>query len=151
MRVLGPIVQVSALSVLDAWEQLTPSDTIAPQFVSHDHPRDVLQPLHKPSEEVLRGVGIAPGSNEDVEHNAILIGGAPEVALHALNPWIASNSSLHIDTLSRFSIAISPERHLVTSVSDRATTVARNRHGGAIWRWAAGTAWAGRGTRRVTG
>jgi hypothetical protein len=36
MRILGPIVQISALSVLDAGKQLTPSDTIAPQLVGHD-------------------------------------------------------------------------------------------------------------------
>ena len=86
MRVLGPIVQISALSVLDAGKQLAPSDTIAPQLVSHDHSRDVLQTLQKPPEEALGGVGIAPGLNEDVEHNAILIDGAPEVMLHALDP-----------------------------------------------------------------
>jgi hypothetical protein len=34
--------------------------------------RDVLQTLQKPLEEALRGVGIVPGLNEDVEHNAIL-------------------------------------------------------------------------------
>jgi hypothetical protein len=39
MRVLGPIVQISALSVLDAGKQLTPSDTIAPQLVGQDHSR----------------------------------------------------------------------------------------------------------------
>ncbi len=76
MRVPGPNVQVSALSVLDAGKQLTPSDAIAAQLVGHDHPRDVLQALQKPSEEALRGVGVAPGLNEDVEHNAILMGRA---------------------------------------------------------------------------
>ena len=86
MRVLGPIVQISALSVLDAGKQLTLSDAIAPQLVGHDHPRHVLQTLQKPPEEALRGVGIAPGLNEDVEHNAILIDGAPEIVLHALDP-----------------------------------------------------------------
>src|SRR6476469_5573924 len=86
MRILGPIVQISALSVLDAGKQLTLSDTIAPQLVSHDHSREVLQTLQKPPEEALGGVGIAPGLNEDVQHNAILIDGAPEVMLHALDP-----------------------------------------------------------------
>jgi hypothetical protein len=52
---------------------LASSDTIAPELVSHDHSRDVLQTLQKPPEEALGGVGIAPGLNEDVEHNAILI------------------------------------------------------------------------------
>jgi hypothetical protein len=59
MRVLGPIVQISALSVLDAGKQLTPSDAIASQFIGHDHPRDVLQTLQKPLEKALCGVGIA--------------------------------------------------------------------------------------------
>ena len=62
------------------------SDTIAPELVSHDHSRDVLQTLQKPPEEALGGVGIAPGLNEDVEHNAILIDDAPEVMLQALDP-----------------------------------------------------------------
>jgi hypothetical protein len=65
---------------------LASSDTIAPELVSHDHSRDVLQTLQKPPEEALGGVGIAPGLNEDVEHNAILIDSAPEVMLHALDP-----------------------------------------------------------------
>ena len=42
--------------------------------------------LQKPPEEALRGVGVAPGLNEDVEHDAILIDGAPEIVLHALDP-----------------------------------------------------------------
>ena len=85
MRVLGPIVQISALSVLNAGKQLTLSDAIAPQLVGHNHPRHILQTLQQPLEEALRGVGIAPGLNEDVEHNAILIDGAPEIMLHALD------------------------------------------------------------------
>jgi hypothetical protein len=36
--------------------------------------------------EALRCLGVAPGLNEDVEHNALLIDGAPEVVLHALDP-----------------------------------------------------------------
>ena len=59
MRVLGPIVQISALSVLNAGKQLTLSDTMAPQLVGHDHPRYIVQALQKPLEEALRGVGIA--------------------------------------------------------------------------------------------
>ena len=35
MRVLGPIVQISALSVLDAAKQLTLSDAMAPQLLGH--------------------------------------------------------------------------------------------------------------------
>ena len=75
MRVLGPIVQISALSALNAGKQLTLSDPIAPQLVGHGHPRYILQTLQKLHEKALCGVGIAPGLNEDVEHNTILIDG----------------------------------------------------------------------------
>ena len=89
MRVLGPIVQVSALLVLDAGKQLTPSDTITPQLVGHDQPRDVLQTLQKPPEEALRGVAIAPGLNEDVEHNTILMARQR----YCCTPWIRMKTS----------------------------------------------------------
>ena len=37
MRVFGSIVQISALSVLDARKQLTRSDAIAAQLIGNDH------------------------------------------------------------------------------------------------------------------
>jgi len=55
MQVLGPIIQISALSVLNAGKQLTLSDAIAPQFVGHDHPRYIVQALQKPPEEAPAG------------------------------------------------------------------------------------------------
>ena len=65
--------------MLDTGKQMTLSDAVASQLVSHDHPRQILQAFQQSSEEALGGVGIAPGLNEDVEHNAILIDSAPEV------------------------------------------------------------------------
>jgi hypothetical protein len=66
MRVFGLVIQISALSVLNAGKQLTLSDAIAPQLVGHDNPRHILQTLQIPPEEALRSVGIAPGLNENV-------------------------------------------------------------------------------------
>src|SRR5215469_11237037 len=86
MRILRRIIQIPALSVLDAGKQVTLSDAVAPQLVGHDHPRHVLQTLQKPPKEALRRVGIAPGLNENVEHDAILIDGTPEIVLHTLDP-----------------------------------------------------------------
>src|ERR1700677_5005264 len=48
--------------------------------------RHILQTLQQPLEEALRGVAIAPRLNENVEHDAILIDGPPEIVLHALDP-----------------------------------------------------------------
>jgi hypothetical protein len=62
------------------------SDAVAPQLVGHDHPRHVLQAFQQTSEEALGGVGISPVLNKDVEHNAVLVDGTPEVLLNALDP-----------------------------------------------------------------
>ena len=72
--------------MLDTGKQMTLSDAVASQLVSHDHPRQILQAFQQPSEEALGGVGIAPVLNKDVEHNAVLIHGTPKVVLHALDP-----------------------------------------------------------------
>jgi hypothetical protein len=72
--------------MLDIGKQLTLSNAVALQLVGHDHSRHILQTLQKSPDEAFRRVGIPPGLNEDVEHNAVLIDGAPEIVLHALDP-----------------------------------------------------------------
>jgi hypothetical protein len=86
MRVFGPIIQIAALPVLDVRKQLTLSDAIAPQFVGYDHPGCGVQVLQQAFEEALCSGGIAPGLNENIKDNAILIDGAPQIVLHALDP-----------------------------------------------------------------
>ena len=98
MRVLGSIVEVSALSVFNTGKRLTPSDAIAPQLVGHDQSRHILQTLQKPPEEALYGLGIASGLNEDVEYDPSLIDGAPEIVLHALDP---DEDFVHVRFVSR--------------------------------------------------
>ena len=86
MGVLGAIVQISALSMFDTRKQTALSDPVASQLVSHDHSRHILQPGQQLSEKALGSIGIAPVLNEDVEHNAVLIHGTPEIVLRALDP-----------------------------------------------------------------
>jgi hypothetical protein len=45
-----------------------------------------LQALQQSSEEVLGSIGISPVLNNDVEHNAVLLEGTPELVLHTLDP-----------------------------------------------------------------
>ena len=45
-----------------------------------------MKALEQPSEETLCGFGISPWLNEDVEHDAVLIRGAPNLVLHSLDP-----------------------------------------------------------------
>ena len=74
------------------------SDAIASQLVGHNHPRLILQTLQQPFEEALGRLGITPGLNKDVEHDAILIDGAPEVVLHALD---ADEDLVHVPLVAR--------------------------------------------------
>src|SRR4029077_12585463 len=86
MRVFRAIVQISALSMFSLWKQLTLSHTVASQLIGHDHARHILKAFQQPSEESLCCFGIPPWLNEDVEHNALLIHGAPQIVLHSLDP-----------------------------------------------------------------
>ena len=67
-------------------KQLSLSESIAAHFVGHDHTRLILQTIQQPLEKTLGGVGIAPRLNQDVERNAILIDGSPEVVLNTPDP-----------------------------------------------------------------
>lgn len=62
------------------------SHAIAAQLVGHDYPRLVLQSRHEPFEETLCRIGIAPGLNENIADNAILINSSPKVVLFVLDP-----------------------------------------------------------------
>ena len=77
---------------------MTLGDAIAAQLVGHNHPRFILQTRQQPFEEAFRCLAIAPGLNEDIEHNAILIDGAPEIMLHALD---ADEDLVHVPLVAR--------------------------------------------------
>ncbi len=79
VRHLGPVVEVTALAVLHAWQDLALRGGVAPELVSDDYTRDVLQALQQLAKESLGCLGAAPALDEDVEHVAVLIGRAQEV------------------------------------------------------------------------
>ena len=72
--------------MLDVGKQVALCHAVASQLVGHDHPRHIVQSLQQAPEEALGGIGISALLNEDVEHNAVLIHGAPKIVLHALDP-----------------------------------------------------------------
>jgi hypothetical protein len=74
------------------------SDAVTAQLVGHNHPRLVLQIRQQPFEEALGRLGIAPGLNQDVEHNTILVDGAPEIMLHALD---TDEDLVHVPLVAR--------------------------------------------------
>ena len=69
----------------DTRKQTAQSDAVDSQLVGHDHPWHILQPCQQPPEEALGSIGIAPVLHKDVQHNAVLIHGTPEIVLHALD------------------------------------------------------------------
>ena len=63
--------------MLDLRKQVALGYAVTSQLVGHDHSRQVVQTFQQALEETLGGLGIAAFLNQDVEHNAILIHGAP--------------------------------------------------------------------------
>jgi hypothetical protein len=86
MRILGAIVQISALAMFNPGKQSALRHAVAPQLIGHNHARDILQAFQQPSEETRCGPGISPGLNEDVEHDTVLVHRAPKIMLDALDP-----------------------------------------------------------------
>jgi hypothetical protein len=72
--------------VLDIGEDSSLCRAVALQFVSDDDACDILQATQQPFEEALRCLRVSPALDEDVEHDAVLIYGTPEVVLFALDP-----------------------------------------------------------------
>ena len=70
---LGPVVEVGALAMLDAGQDVALCRAVAAQLVGHDHPRDALQAAQQLAEEPLGRPGIPPALYEDVEHVAVLV------------------------------------------------------------------------------
>src|ERR1700681_1533864 len=75
-----------ALSMLNLRKQLAPRHTIALKFIGHDHARLVIQALQQSSEKPFGSLAISPSLNKEVEHDAVLIHGAPQIMLHAQDP-----------------------------------------------------------------
>src|SRR3984885_5140034 len=84
--------------MLDVGKQVALCHAVASQLVGHDHPRHMVQSLQQAPEEALGGIGISALLNEDVEHNAVLIHGAPKIVLHALDP---DEHLVHVPLVSR--------------------------------------------------
>src|SRR5580765_8200631 len=67
------------------WKQLALGDTVASQLISHDHAWHVLKTFQEAAKEALRGFGVPPGLNQDVEHNAVLLHRPPKIMLNSLD------------------------------------------------------------------
>ena len=83
--VLRPIVQVTALAVLDNRQQFASGHAIALQLVRDEDARAIVQTPEEALEEALCRSTVAAALHRDIEHDAVLIYGAPEIAHLTLN------------------------------------------------------------------
>src|SRR5689334_13509543 len=85
MGVLTPIIEIAALTVLYAREDLAFGRVIALQLIGDDHARHVGYPLEQLAKELLRRVLIAAALHQDSEDIVVLIHRAPQVMARAMD------------------------------------------------------------------
>jgi hypothetical protein len=85
MRVLRPVVQVAALTMLDLRQQLALCHPIPLQFVSNPDARFILHTCQETLEEALRSRSVPATLHQDVQHDDILVDSTPKIAPFALN------------------------------------------------------------------
>jgi hypothetical protein len=86
MRVFRPVVQIPTRPVPDSGQHGAVRDAGAAQAVGDDVARLVAQPLQQPLEGAVGGGGISLVLDEDVEHDAGLVDGTPEVVKLTVDP-----------------------------------------------------------------
>ena len=77
MRVLTPVIEIAALAVLDAREDLALRGAVAFEFIGDEHPWDVQQTLEELAEEFLCRLLVASTLYEDIQDVIVLIHRAP--------------------------------------------------------------------------
>jgi hypothetical protein len=82
MRVLSPVVQVPARPVSDVRQHRSLSNAIAPQAIRDQASWLVLHPVQQMLEEALGSGTVPPVLHQNVQHDAVLIDGAPQIVQH---------------------------------------------------------------------
>ena len=78
VRVFGTVVQPLVPAVLDRWQEILLCRGIAGEFVGDHDPRRSPLPLQELAKQSLGGSCITPALNQNVEHDAVLVDGAPQ-------------------------------------------------------------------------
>jgi hypothetical protein len=81
VRYLSAIVEVSALAMLDARQDLALGGGVALELVCHDHTRNVSQALQQLAKESLGCGRAAPALDQDVEDISVLVDRTPKIVL----------------------------------------------------------------------
>ena len=77
MGVLSAVVEAFVLAMLHAGHDLLVRCLVAAQLVGDQHARHILTAFEQLAEELLGGRLVAPALDQDIQHVAVLIDGAP--------------------------------------------------------------------------
>ncbi len=79
VRHLAAIVEIPALTVFDARQDLAFGGTIGTEFICHDHSRHVAQTLQQLAKEALGSLRVPAALDQHIKHVPVLINSPPEV------------------------------------------------------------------------
>src|SRR5215471_3644611 len=102
MRVFAAVIEIAALAVLHARENLALGCAITFQLIRNDDPRYVLQPLEQLTKKLLCRLFVAAALHEDIEDVVVLVNRTPEVMALAIDgqkhfiqvplvPWLGAS------------------------------------------------------------
>jgi hypothetical protein len=94
VRVLGAVVEIPALAMLDPGQDLLLGGAVTLELIGHDDARDIPQALQQFPEEAL--LGIPAALDQNIQDVAVLVDGAPEIVLPALDP-----DEIHVPLVAR--------------------------------------------------
>jgi len=78
VRDLSAIVEISALTVLDARQDPALGGGVALELICHNHSRNIPQALQQFAEEPPGRGGVAPTLDQDIEDISVLVDRAPK-------------------------------------------------------------------------
>ena len=85
MRILTPVVEIAALAMFDARQNLALGGAVALQFIRDNHPWDILTAFEQLAEKLLRCLLVASALYQDIEDIVVLIDGAPQIMALAVD------------------------------------------------------------------
>ena len=77
MGIFRAVVPILLSPMFDTRKHFGLRRAVAPQFVSDDHKRHILQALLEFAEELLGGLLVPPALYQDLQHVPVLIHGPP--------------------------------------------------------------------------
>ena len=83
VRDLAAVVEIPALTVFHARQDLAFGSAIGPEFIGNDGSGHVAQTLQQLAKEALGGIRVTAALHHNIKHVAMLINGSPEVVQFA--------------------------------------------------------------------